>query len=330
MKWLLALLFATTANAMTLNDYIASLERMRNEPRDVAAAEAKSLIGTQVEAPAGRFTADSSLLDSIANKRADALPRLDATISALKSTRGAQATGIDPKLLEHLRDEERVNELQRGGEVLSPPSESNNTVLDPVADGIRKAFEWIADKLADFFDWLEKLWPKEPSQEMPKASGGVPFAVTALVIAIVVVLLIVALEVLRRSKRAKVDPIATSDPISSKRDEDPLSRGATEWERYAAQLAAAGRIREAIRAWYHAVLVTCYSAGFLSFRKGRTNWEYVSMMRAEVAWRPQFADLTRKYEREWYGRAESTPEALDACSERAQTILGAIRRRGDA
>jgi hypothetical protein len=303
---------------------------MRHEPRDLAAVEAKSLIGIQVDAPGGHFAADASLLDSVANKRVDAAAHLDATIAALKSTRDAHAWSVEPKLLDRLRNEERIDELQRGGEVLSPP-ESNNTVLDPVADRIRWAFEWIADKFADFFDWLGKLWPKDAVPEMPKASGGVPFAVTALVIGIVVVLLIIALEVLRRSKHAKVEPIAASDPISSKRDEDPLSRGATEWERYAAQLAAAGRIREAIRAWYHAVLVTCYSAGILSFRKGRTNWEYISMMRAEVTWRPQFADLTRKYEREWYGRrAESTPEALDACSERAQTILGAIRRRGES
>jgi hypothetical protein len=323
------LLFATTAHAMTLNDYIATLERIRNEPRDVAAVDAKSLIGTQVDAPGGNFTADSSVLDAVANKRADAITRLDATIAALKNASAAKAPAVDPKLLERLRKEESIRELQRGGEVLSPP-ETNNSILDNVANRIRKAFEWLADEFADFFEWLEKLWPKEPQQEMPKPSGGVPFIVTVLVIAIVGVLLIIALEALRRSRKSKADEIVTSDPIQSRRDEDPLSRGATEWERYAAQLAAAGRIREAIRAWYHAVLVTCYGAGILSFRKGRTNWEYVSMMRAEVAWRPLFADLTRRYEREWYGRAESTPEALDDCSGRAQSILGAIRKRGDA
>src|SRR6185369_14360275 len=177
---------------------------------------------------------------------------------------------------------------------------------------------------------LAKFWPKDEPREKRQPFGGVPFMVTALVITIVVVMLIIAFEVLRRGRRAKPATIAASDPIASKRDEDPLSRGATEWERYAAQLAEAGRIREAIRAWYHAVLVTCYSAGILSFRKGRTNWEYVSMMRAEVAWRPQFADLTRRYEREWYGRDESTGEALDDCSTRAQSILEHVRRRGPA
>ena len=62
---------------------------------------------------------------------------------------------------------------------------------------------------------------------------------------------------------------------ASQRDADPLSREQDEWEKYAAELAAAGRLREAIRAWYHAVLVGLFRAGLLHHHKGRTNWEYV-------------------------------------------------------
>ena len=323
------LLFTSGANAMTLPDYIASLERMRNEPRELAASEAKALMGADVDAPAGRFTADASLLDSIVNKRSDATSRLDATIAALKRFNTTSPPAADAKLLERIRNEERVHELRAGGEVLIPP-EGDSSILDRIAAQILKGMRWVRDKVVDFYEWLEKFWPKPPPRQERQPFGGVPFIVTALVIVIVAVLAVVALEVLRRSRRAKPDAIATSDPVASRRDEDPLSRGATEWERYAAQLAAAGRIREAIRAWYHAVLVTCYGAGILNFRKGRTNWEYVSMMRADVAWRPQFADLTRRYEREWYGRDESTYESLDDCSNRAQSILEHVRRRGPA
>lgn len=326
---IVAVLFiATSANAMTLNDYIASLERMRDEPRELAAVDAKALTGIEIDAPGGRFITDASLLDAIANKRSDATPRLVATIAALKAAHDATPSRTDPKLLERIRDEEHIRELQQGGEV--GPPEGNKGMFEQIAQQIQKAWRWLRDQIKKFLDWLMKLWPQEPVEKEQKPSGSVPFMVTALVIAIVVVLLIIALEVLRRSRRAKPDALPASDPITSRRDEDPLSRGATEWERYAAQLAEAGRIREAIRAWYHAVLVTSYGAGVLSFRKGRTNWEYVSMLRAEIAWRPQFADLTRRYEREWYGRDESTPEALDDCSARAQSILGAIRRRGAA
>jgi len=327
MKRLFAiLLFTVSANAMTVADYIASLERLRNEPRDAAAIDAKALIGVQVDA----FTADPSLLDAVINKRDDAVPRLDAAIAALKTSNpGTASQKVDAKLLEHLRAEEKITELQRGGEVVTTP-DANATPLERIAKTLEKFFNWLGEKLEKFWDWLAKFWPEMPRRDRSKPYGGMPFVVTAIAIAIVAVLIIVALEVLRRSKKGKAEEVATSDPITSRRDEDPLSRGSSEWERYAAQLAAAGRIREAIRAWYHAVLVTCYGAGILTFRKGRTNWEYVSMMRADVNWRPQFADLTRQYEREWYGRAESTYEALDDCSRRAQSILDHIHRRSAA
>jgi hypothetical protein len=142
---------------------------------------------------------------------------------------------------------------------------------------------------------------------------------------------VLALEIARRSKRRLAAVVTESDPVTSQRDDDPLSRGANEWERYAAQLAAAGRIREAIRAWYHAVLVTLYGAGILHFRKGRTNWEYVSSLAPDLPWRGEFIQLTRRFEEEWYGHDASGAEALDECSRRARRILdGARRGRGVA
>jgi len=144
-------------------------------------------------------------------------------------------------------------------------------------------------------------------------------------IVIVIVIALLAFEVIRRSKRSDGSTVATSEPVGSKRDEDPLSRGATEWERYAAQLAAAGRYREAIRAWYHAVLVTCYSAGVLHFRKGRTNWEHAARLGPDAPYRPAFLDITRRFDREWYGRDESSREALDDCADLARTILESVR-----
>jgi hypothetical protein len=155
--------------------------------------------------------------------------------------------------------------------------------------------------------------------------------VTVIVVLIVIVLGILAFEVVRRSRAAAPETeLVTSDAISSRRDEDPLSRGANEWERYAAQLAAAGRTREAIRAWFHAVLVTLYAAGILHFKKGRTNWEYIAGLSPELPWRGEFVTMTRRFESEWYGRAQSSIEALDDAAERAHRILDAVRRRAAA
>jgi hypothetical protein len=324
----LVLFFALSANAVTLGDYITTLQRIRNEPHDAAVADARALTGTTIDMPSGPFIADASLLDAIVRNDTDAMPRLDATLAALRT---AQPTSTvqknDARLIEQLRKQEEVNDLHRGGEVTTVPA-SNESFLEVVAQNLQKAWDWLADKFERFYDWIRKLWPHAAGADDEYAAfGGMPFVVTAVVIVIVAVLVILTLEVLRRSRPRQAEPAAKSTPIASKRDEDPLSRGANEWERYAVQLAAAGRVREAIRAWYHAVLVTCYGAGILHFRKGRTNWEYISAIRSDSDWRAQFVDLTRHFEREWYGRDESTPEALDDCSSRARTILDQIRRR---
>ena len=46
----------------------------------------------------------------------------------------------------------------------------------------------------------------------------------------------------------------------------------------------------------------------------------------EIAWRPQFIELTRLFEHEWYGSDESNSDALDECSAAARQILQAVRR----
>jgi hypothetical protein len=152
------------------------------------------------------------------------------------------------------------------------------------------------------------------------------WTVGTLVGLIVLILAILAFEVIRRSRKRARNVVEESAPLTSTRDDDPLSRGANEWERYAAQLAEAGRLREAIRAWYHAVLVTLYGANILHYRKGRTNWEYVAGVGPEHAWRPRFIDLTRLFENEWYGSDDSSSDALAECSAAARHVLNSVRR----
>ena len=129
---------------------------------------------------------------------------------------------------------------------------------------------------------------------------------TALVIALAAVLAVLGLLALRRRGAPAAFPAPAAAPAPPARDDDPLSRRAGEWEVYARELAAAGRCREAVRAWYHAVLVALYQQGALHHRKGRTNWEYVAAVPPEAAWRPAFAALTRRFEREWYGSDRSS------------------------
>jgi hypothetical protein len=323
-----ALLAATHAGAMTLGEYAGALDHLRglveSNQLDAARAEAKALIGQDVD---GKFVTDRSLLEEVAAlKRADVhlRERLLTTATELRRSSGMAVPPGDIALLDRIHQQQTTASATPGGEVISPRLQ-NMSLLERIAEMTGKALRWIGEKLQAFFDWLAGFMPKRRSSGDTPTSG-MRWLVITVVALIAVLIVVLAVEVIRRSrKRVDFDAIE-SEPISSRRDDDPLSRGATEWERYAAQLAAAGRVREAIRAWYHAVLVTLYAAGILSFRKGRTNWEYVSALAPALRWRGDFVSLTRQFEHQWYGSERSPAEALDDVSRSASAILEAVRR----
>jgi hypothetical protein len=284
-----------------------------------------------VEWSGGHFFADPSLLDAVAKVgRADRrlLQRLELTIEELRNSGAVAATRPDAKLLQEVTAEQKVEKLTPGGKVQTTlPADA--PLMEQIARSIARMFRWLGEIIRDILEWIFDLFRGSQPEER-EASGGMNAIVIGTTIVIAVAIALLAIAVVRRSRRRETTEVATSEPVGSRRDEDPLSRGATEWERYAAQLAAAARYREAIRAWYHAVLVTCYSAGVLHFRKGRTNWEYVATVAPSVPWRPELIALTRRFELEWYGHDQSTPDALDDCSGRARRILESLRHRGAA
>jgi hypothetical protein len=325
-RWtILLLLFALNAAAIPVHDYIAALERidalLAANQRDAAKNEALTLKDVEVEWAKGKFRADASLLASIAKgERA----QLIATIAELRRASGMSAAQADRRLLQQIAAEQEPPELPKGGVV---PTKLNRDVplIERIANSISDMLRWLRKKLRELVDWLFDLLPRR-RDAAGRPTAGLHWIVWAVVGAILLVILYLAFDVLRRSRARGPVEVETSAPIGSKQDEDPLSRGSTEWERYAVDLAGAGRFREAIRAWYHAVLVTCYAAGILHFRKGRTNWEYIASLAPSVEWRPDAIELTRRFEQEWYGALQSTRDAYDACSERAQSVLDALRR----
>ena len=166
------------------------------------------------------------------------------------------------------------------------------------------------------------------------SSGGMEFSglqalVWILVIAGIVVLGAVAFIALRRrGSPANIPAASSTAPLRSSRDEDPLSRSASGWEVHAAELMKAGRYREAIRAWYHALLVTCFRAGLLHYRKDRTNWEYAFSLSPDHAWRPRFMEATRSFEREWYGRRATDVDTASGFQGDANALLEIVRGGG--
>lgn len=338
MRWValaVMLVAATAAQAIPIDDYVSTLEAahelMGANQLAAAKAETARIEGAEVEWSGGRFHADDTLLRAIASAtRADRqlMNRIATVVNELRRSGATDSARPNPKLLQQVAEEQDVPELARGG-TITTTGRGEAPMLERIAASISRMFAWLGKQIARLIDWIIDLFPRRRA-DGAGATAGMRWIVIAVAILIAVSIAILAFEVARRTKRGDSQSVANSEPLGSSRDEDPLSRGATEWERYAAQLAAAGRYREAIRAWYHAVLVTCYAAGVLHFRKGRTNWEYIAMLAPSVTWRPELMQLTRRFEREWYGHEQSTPEALEECSERARRILDVLRHRGAA
>jgi hypothetical protein len=320
---------ASQAAAMTLADYIATLERIQSlvnaQQYTAARAAAQPLHGQSIDSPKGKFQADETIVAALAaGKHVDPRfpTRLAATISELRADGGAAAVrDPDMTLVDKIDKEQSAPPPAADGEVALGDSDR----LIKIGTAIQDVFDRIGKMLEDFFDWLGSFWP-ESSPDKEKKHASIRGIVIAIAIVILVVIAILAWNALRRGRRASPELASSVAAVPSARDEDPLSRASTEWEQYAAQLAAAGRFREAIRAWYHAVLVTLYGTSILHFRKGRTNWEYVAALSPSLPWRPRFIALTRRFEYEWYGESESSSEAFDDCSHEARAILGAVAR----
>ncbi len=339
---LLALILCLPAIAhetsISASDYVARLAVVRDALAggrfEEAGTTAAALDGVaQISRGNNSFEPDHALLRSAqeaANKRARdfvVIGRLSSTIEAFGgSDVESDAKSTDPALLERIRIREKAGELMRGGEIKELP-QTSPTLLDEIARIFGKIIDWLAEKLEKLFDWLGKLWPKAREDEKGKSFLGVPVVVWIVTVLIVTTVLLLATYVLRRSKR-RAAAVVSTQVAASERDADPLSRESNEWERYAAELTAAGRLREAIRAWYHAVLMTLYRSGVLHYRKGVTNWEYVRALSPAFEWRPVFISMTRLFDREWYGRRETTEEALESCAADARQILVAIRQGG--
>lgn len=339
---LLALLICAPAMAqespITAADYVARLAVVRDALADgrfdEASGTAAALDGiARVTRGSSSFEPDHALLRSAqdaADKQARdvvVIGRLSSTIEALGgSDIQSESKSADPALLERIRVRQKAGELMRGGEI-KEITQTSPTLLDEIARIFGKVMDWLGEKLEKLFDWLGKLWPKARQDEEGNAFLGVPVVVWIVTVLIVTTVLLLATYVLRRSKR-RAAAVVSTQVAASERDADPLSRESNEWERYAAELTAAGRLREAIRAWYHAVLMTLYRSGILHYRKGVTNWEYVRALSPAFEWRPLFITMTRLFDREWYGRRETTDESLESCAADARQILVAIRQGG--
>jgi Domain of unknown function (DUF4129) len=255
-------------------------------------------------------------------------PSAGAASASATAPRAASATATAPAaipradaaLLERLRRSQELAKIPAGGNLPDPGI--GEGVLAALRDFLRPAARMLARLWEGFRDWLDR-WLRHL---LFGARGRRPVfslrAVVFLAVLLALAMLAMAVQAARRRQRRRAPDAATAAPmLAPAQDDDPLSRASGQWESYARDLAAAGRFREAIRAWYHAVLVTLYKRGVLHYRKGRTNWEYIATIPPSTSWRPALVEMTRHFEREWYGRDRSSPEALADSQALARRLL---------
>ncbi len=261
-----------------------------------------------------------AVIERLEVQRRELVAVLDREVTAM-----AVEAPADAALLFTIGEEQRVEALRAAGrlpELAVPQTLWRNRFTLWLGERLA----WVVEKLEVFVEWLLEQWRTEQPAE-PGAARLDARLVTALVVILVLLIAWLAFRWLRGNRGAPQQVALTSESLLSqaKGDDNPLSREGSEWELYAEQLAAAGRLREAIRAWYHAVLVHLYRGGLLHYRKGRTNWEYVAALSAQLTWRSRFIELTRHFETEWYGRGASSEDALERCRRAAGEILDRLR-----
>lgn len=331
----LLVLAAFQSDPIGVNEYRDRLTAIRSaiDRKEIDAVRdgARDLQALRVRHEGGVLVPDPSVLGPLASAKdaaaaRESVARLDALLEGLKALPDSQVPKpADPQLLERLRAEEAERERESGRRVGGPALHAPE-IPQSWLEKAKAFLEAFAQKVGRFLMWLLRLLFSGPSSGAPGSSTQ--FLVALLVIGVLGALGVVAVVALRR-KQAVATPTGVSEaPAMSTEDDDPLSRTANEWERFAVELMKGGRFREAIRAWYHAVLVTLFRSGALHYRKDRTNWEYAFALPSTVEWRPRFLEATRTFEREWYGRRNSEAELAEAYQQQAQGILTEIHERG--
>ncbi len=289
---------------------------------------AKEIAEAQIAWPTGILPGDPTLLPlaqrhalGMLQQRISALQRDLAVISQTEKTDLA-GTQIDHSALARLSEREAAAgaKLQTGGAVAANPLDLDNLPLS-LGDRIAAIGSWLWDQLVALYHWIRD-WFRGSENSSTNGDGAVVSLTLILVGAVGLVALVLAILAWRRREPPMV--VTESTLMATQADADPRSRAADEWIRYAQELLALGRHREAIRAWYHAILVGCWSNGLLHHRVGLTNWEYALALSAANSWRARFLDLTQRFDQAWYGGRVEIDES-HAFALEAEQILSQLR-----
>jgi len=211
---------------------------------------------------------------------------------------------------------------------LLPPEQIGDAASDlPVPDLFTRIGKWVTDTVSDIGDWIARQIRRliEGLLRGGRSDGGWDITGLAVIGAIVLIAAgaaMIGVMLWRRSRQRLPPATAIEVPRAG---EEAIDRPIGEWERLASELAARGRHREAIRAWFNAGLATAFALGRLVHRRGRTNWEYVAQAPPQASWRMTMVGLVDTFEATWYGGREASADEAERFRAETASFLTQVR-----
>jgi hypothetical protein len=319
---LTAVLFAMPlcAGAATLADYHSRIreartitqelaDSLKNGTRDRAMVQQKTeaiakLIpaSEKVEWPGGSIeTANQWLPEMLEDlSKEQATPKGRATLAGINERLQAISSATDDLIKATAADRTKDEDKQKLSEILS------RVDYQKPAEPEESLFQKIVRKIAD---WIDSLFPRPSiSPEVASAGGSLKLVLQVLLYLAVIGLLgflvykfapYISARFGSRTREKKKDRVILGEHVSA--DESAYDLLAE-----AERLASEGRLREAIRKGYIAVLCDLADRKLIGLARYKTNSDYLRDIRKRADLFPHVAGLTGTYERNWYGLRPST------------------------
>jgi Domain of unknown function (DUF4129) len=158
----------------------------------------------------------------------------------------------------------------------------------------------------------------------PSSAGGFGPLMWLLIAAALAGTLVAALVLYQRRRPVRKLPSA----VKTKNDALSLESLLTEADkqggeglwRQADELARTGKLRDAVRTLYLAVLAVLHRADLIRYSPTRTNGEYVRQLRDKTDVQRPFRGLTGLFEVKWYGERHCEPVDYDTCRRLAEEV----------
>jgi hypothetical protein len=190
--------------------------------------------------------------------------------------------------------------------------------VDEQLEGMRS----LVRKLRRFLGEGKSVNAPDPTPLMALTDLSIKLA--AVILGGVLVFLIVRTLLRLRSRGAQRMAMAAAAPVQAatradlEREETHASdRPGDEWARLAAELAAKGEWRLALRAWHLSGLARLGEAGMLALKRSKSDRDYERELRrrSQPALAARFSEQREAYERRWYGRVPADEPTVRRFSE---------------